>query len=269
MNRRLIQSVFPVLGLFLLLGLFPGPVCADEPSSENAIMETLPLDNLSPRERERVLTAVRKLVRIHKTTGDAGSGETRAYVEIVEELARFLKRETIEERRRLLQEAADLFRMVDRNWIDNIFALHRGHGSVLPRAARPKLNEQEALLRKIGRLLKEEQAIPAEQKALELTSERLYRDLIRLVEEGRRRLESIDNEAVESQLRWMVDDLDRVLEESIIPNHERQVRLIALHRKISRGAGGAARQKSLALFREYASKVRAMIKVADTAAVSD
>lgn len=269
MNIRLHQYLFPALGLFLLLGLFPGPVCAGESSPENAIVETLPLDNLSPRERERVLTAVRKLVRIHKTTGDAGGGEVRAYIEVVEKLARFLKRETIEERRRLLLEAADLFRMVDRSWIDNIFVLQRERDSVVPRAAHPKLNEQEALLRRVGRLLKEEQAIPAEQRALELTSERLYRDLLRLIEEGSRTLESIDNEAVESALRWMVDDLDRALEENVVPNHQRQDRLIALHRKVSRGVGGAARQKALILFREYASKVRAIIKAVDTAAVSD
>ena len=130
----------------------------------------------------------------------------------------------------------------------------------MPAAAGPKLADQAALLRRIGDILKEEQAIPARQRALEAGAERRYRNLLRLGNEGRNAFESIDHPGARAALLPYADGLIRVFEEDVRPAHERQIDLLALHRRISRSDGASRRNALLREFRTTASKVRAVIQ---------
>jgi len=199
-----------------------GPVrAAADPSPEERLFAGLPLEGLSAREKTRIHEAVRKLVRIHEAAGDPGAGEVETYAEAVDALARFLKRETVEERRRLYAEAKAALDMVDRPWIDRTFQQIRTGDAAPTAQATAKLGEAEAGLRRVGRLLKREQAIVGRKKGLTTGAERRYRDLLRLNQEGRRVYESIDNDRVQSALLWMLHDLDRTLEETVRPIHDR------------------------------------------------
>jgi hypothetical protein len=253
-------------GVILLLSLFaatPLRAGAGEPAPEEKILSTLPLEDLSPQERERILLSIGKLVRIHQAGGDPASGEVEAYLEGVELLARFLKRETVEERRRLLQEAADALRLVDRAWLDQAFHHATENDAVLGVATRARLEEQATRLRRVGDLLKEEQAISARQKAWEDAAERRYRTILRLRREGHHTLETIDLEVVRGAIAWMVEEIDRTFEEQVRPAHDRQVRLLSLFERLDRNVGTAARNELLRLFREYSSKMRALQRLAD------
>ncbi|MBN1825880.1 MAG: hypothetical protein JW958_06400 [Candidatus Eisenbacteria bacterium] len=242
-----------------LFAALPGPVlAAPDEEPETQVLAGVSLENLSPEERERIVLAARKLIRIHGTVGDPSRGEVRSYLDAVEELARFLKRETIETRRRLLQEARALFEMVDRRWIDNAFQASRNDNAPMPQAASPKLADQTILLRRIGELLKEEQAIPARQKALEAGADRRYRNLLRLTEEGRSVFESIDHPGARVALLPFADDLSRQFEQEVRPAHERQLDLLMLYRKVLQSDGADRRDVFLREYRTYASKVRVL-----------
>jgi len=250
----------------LLLSLLAGPPAwaeKGEPAPEEKIFSTLPLEDLSPQERERILLSIGKLVRIHRAAADPTSGEVEAYLEGVELLARFLKRETVEERRRLLQEAADALRLVDRAWLDQAFQHATETNAAIGVAARARLEEQAGRLRQVGELLKEEQAISARQKTWEAAAERRYRNILRLRREGHQTWEAIDRPVVQGAVAWMVEDLDRTFQEHVRLAHDRQVRLLSLFDRLNRNVGTAARNELYRLFREYSSKVRALERVVE------
>lgn len=247
----------------LLFSVPAAPRAGNGPELNGAgrLLDGVDLDRLTPRERERIVMATVKLARIHRAAGNPTSGEVEGYVEAVEKLARFLKRESVEERRRLNEEAGTAFRLVDREWIDRAFQVTSRAVFPIPEGSTAKLHDQTAALRRVGELLKEEQAIVRRQKGIVAAAERRYRDILRLHQEGIRTHETLDHPGAEAVLFWMVNDLDRVLAETVRPAHDRQIRLVSLFKKISGAAGETAEAIHLAkLYREYSSKVRAIEK---------
>ena len=253
-----------VLGIALLLILGSGPARAGaaerNASPEDRVLETLPLDGLSSGERERVTDAVRKLFRIHRAAGDPGGGEAEAYQEGVEALARFLKRETIEERRHVMQEAGAAMQMVDREWIDQAYGMVREGDFTANDESESRLEEQLAALRRVGDILKGEQAIVVRQKSLASNAERRFRELLRLQREARRLFESLGGAALRGALQWMIDDIDHALEESVRPAHDRQVRLLDLYRRAASDPAQTPDASTVRDFREYAAKARAIAR---------
>ncbi len=230
-----------------------------EKNGAGRLLDGVDFDRLSPRERERIVIATVKLARIHAAAGTPTSREVEGYLEAVEKLARFLKRETVLERRRLNEEAKIAFGMVDRDWIDRAFQVTSRAAFPIPEGATAKLHDQTAALKRVGELLKEERAIVRRQKGIVAAAERRYRDILRLHQEGLRTYETLDHAGAEAVLFWMVNDLDRVLAETVRPAHDRQIRLISLFKKVSGAAGETAEALYLAkLYREYSSKVRAI-----------
>jgi hypothetical protein len=249
----------------LLVGLLAGAGGArardGTASVEERILEVLPLDDLTEREKDRIVDAIRKLIRIHRAAGDPSGGEVEAYQEAVETLARFLKRETVEERGRLIQEALHAMREVDKAWISRAFErAQQGNLADTPETL-AKLEEQIAALRRVGDLLKEEQEIVVRQKALAASAERRYREILRLNQEGHRLFESIGRPAIQAAIEWMVQDLDHALEESVRPAHDRQVRLLSLHQRVTAAQLGHTPVPTVVKeYREYASKLRAIAR---------
>jgi hypothetical protein len=178
----------------------------------------------------------------------------------VETLARFLKRETIEERRRLMQEAGAAMQMVDRDWIDQAYGMVREGDFTANDENESRLEEQLAALRKVGDLLKDEQTIVVRQKSLAANAERRYRELLRLQREARRLFESLGDAAVQGALQWMIDDIDHALEESVRPAHDRQVRLLGLYRRAAEEPVQTPDASTVRDFREYAAKARAIAR---------
>ncbi|MFH1679465.1 MAG: hypothetical protein ABIH26_02330 [Candidatus Eisenbacteria bacterium] len=258
---RKIGLAFLVAVLLAAL-LLPEGARADERSAppEDRILETLPLDDLSPREKERVVNAVRKLFRIRRAAGDPGGGEVEKYQEAVELLARYLKRETIEERRRIHAEAAQAFREVDREWIDRAFREAR-EGNLSPSdASRAKLDDQIAAVERVGAILKEEQAIVARQKSMTAAAERRYREILRLNREGHRLFDSVGHPPIQAALQWMLADLDYALEEIVRPAHDRQVRLVSLYEKFAADVRSTDAALLVRQYRECASKLRTIAR---------
>jgi len=258
---RAAGSVF-VIAVLALLVLLPCAASAERSRApEDRILETLPLEDLAPREKERVVETIRRLLRIHRAAGDPGRGEVEKYVDAVEVLARTLKQETVVERRRLFQEAADIFRdEVDREWIDRAFRQTREGSFPSTEANSARFDDQAAALRRVGALLKEEQEIVARQKAMTAGAERRYREILRLDKEGRRLLESIGHASIQDALRWIVADLDHVFEEVVRPAHDRQVRLVALYKRVAADVGSSQASRIVSDYREYASKLRAIAR---------
>lgn len=248
--------------LLVALPLFAGAPAAradrGTPAAEERILEVLPLDDLAPRERDRVVDAIRKLTRIHRAAGDPSGGEIEAYLETVEDLARFLKRETVEERRELLREAREKLQLVDREWIARAFE-RASQGNLSETSENVAAwEEQAAALRVVGDLLAEEREIVVRQKALGASAERRYREILRLDQEGRRLLESIGRPAIQSALEWMVADLDHAFEESVRPAHDRQVHLLGLYKRAATDLGAGSAASVVKEYREWASKLRAI-----------
>jgi hypothetical protein len=250
------------IAILALLVLLPCASRAERaPAPEDRILETLPLEDIAPRERERVVETIRRLLRIHRAAGDPGRGEAEKYVDAVELLARTLKRETIEERRRLYLEAAEVFRdEVDREWIDRAFREAREGDFPSTEANSARFDEQAAALRRVGALLKEEQEIVARHKAMTAGAERRYREILRLNKEGRRLLESIGHAPIQGALQWILDDLNHVFEEVVRPAHDRQVRLVALYKRVAADVGSSQSSRVVSDYREYASKLRAIAR---------
>jgi len=271
-GKAIRRRAFPLAtaALAALLLWFPARApAAPEENPEEKILAGVPLEDLSPRERERLLLAARKLIRIHGAVGDPGGGEVRAYLDAVEELARFLKRETIETRRRLLQEAWLLFRTVDRRWIDNAFRASVLNDAAPAEGTAARLADQTALLRRIGEILKEEASIPARQRVLENGAARRYRNLLRLASEGRNAFESIDHPGAQAALLPYAEEIGRRIAEDVRPAHDRQIDLLALHHRLQSGKGEARRKELLREFRTAASKVRAIRTRVDAAGDGD
>jgi len=258
MNRSRRTGLVFALAILLATAFAVSEAPADPPSAEDRFLETLPLEEMDPRERERLLEKASRLFRVYRAAGDPTGGEVETYVEGVETLARFLKRETIEERRHILEQAAAAFALVDRTWLKRAFDRIQDADTPIPTQALTRLNEQIALLRQVADLLKEDQTIVAKQKALATGAERRFRDLLRLNEEGHRLFESIDHPGAQAALQWIPDGLDRTLDDTVHPTHERQERLIALYKKFATRAGQAEANRLAKAFRTYASMARAI-----------
>lgn len=227
------------------------------PKGDDAAAE-LHLDGLPQQEQERIRDAAARLIRIRRTVGDVGGGEAGRYLSGVEELARFLKRGTVEEMRRLTGEADQALDLVDREWIDRTFRAVRDDSredAPIRAAMVGRLAEQKAALRRVGDLIRQAQAIPARQKRLETATERGYRNLIRLAEEGHHTFESIDYAPARAELEWVVHEIDQVLATHVRPAHEREEQLLALHERVLKKIGGGRGGRVIRLFREYSSKV--------------
>ncbi|MFH1278325.1 MAG: hypothetical protein ABIK65_08095 [Candidatus Eisenbacteria bacterium] len=179
-----------------------------------------------------------------------------AYVKVVEELARYLKRETVEESRRLLGEAALAFERVDRRWIDRAFVITGENDFPVNEQSLGILRDQSEALRAVGTLLKEEQGILARQKGLASGAERRYRDILRLQQEAHRAFDSIGHEGIKSAIRWLVDEIDRTHASVVRPAHDRQERLLALFDQVVRSTGSSSAGALVKDFREYSSKIR-------------
>jgi len=251
-------AVLLLVAVLLFAGALPARADRGTPAAEERILEVLPLDDLAPRERDRVVDAIRQLTRIHRAAGDPSGGEIEAYMETVEDLARYLKRETVEERRELLREARVKLQDVDREWIARAF--ERASQGTLSESSEnvAAWEEQAAALRVVGDLLAEEREIVVRQKALGASAERRYREILRLDQEGRRLLESIGRPAIQSALEWMVADLDHAFEESVRPAHDRQVHLLALYKRAATDLGSGSAASVVKEYREWASKLRAI-----------
>lgn len=251
-----ILSAWAAVLLVIMLAGAPCPARAQEKGAgAETVVGELPLDGLSEKDQERIRAAAVKLMNISRSIGDPGRGETAQYMKSVDELARFMKRGTVEEIRRLTVEAENALHLVDRKWIDQTFHAIREQNKPLHASGIGKLAEQKAALHHVGDLVKRAQAIPAKQKRLETATERGYRSLIRLNEESHHTLESIDHPPARAQLEWIVHNIDQMLITHIRPAHDRQERLLAIHQRVlkqlGRGKGGTV----VRLFREYSSKV--------------
>lgn len=245
---------YGILGIALLLAP-PGAAGESDPP-EDRILEALPLEDLSVRERERIVDGVRRLYRLHGAAGDGSRGEVGAYVDGVDELARYLKRETVEESRRLLTEASLAFERVDRRWIDQAFAITGNADFPVTDQSLGVLRDQADKLRAVGELLKEEQEIVARQKALAAGAERRYRDILRIQREAHRVFDGLGHEGIRSALRWLVDEIDRTGVGVVRPAHDRQQRLLGLFDRVVRTAASGPAGALVKDYREYSSKVR-------------
>ncbi len=242
--------------------LFPRTAQADgRGKGDEAVVGDVRLDDVPAAERKRIRAALARLVRIRSTVGDPSKGEAARYVDAVDGLARFLKRGSVEEVRRLSAEAENALRMVDRKWIDRTFqAVRETDGPNAPAVDAGKFEEQKGALRRVGNLIRRAQDLPARQKRLETEAERSYRNLVRLKEEAHRTIESIGVAAVKAQVAWMVVEIDRTVDGEVRPIHDRQVRLVALHRRILGRSGAGKAEKVVRLFREYSSKLKVIAR---------
>ncbi len=251
----LLQAAAAIL-LALILTLCPGIALGQTGGAPaDPMIGDLDLEGLSDKEKEKIRAAAVKLMRIHKTIGDPGRGETSHYLKSVDELARFLKRGTVEEIRRLTGEAEIALHLVDRPWIDRAFHAIRQEDQPLAASSIGKLAEQKSALHHVGELVKRAQAIPAKQKKLETAIERGYRNLIRLNEEGHHTFDSIEYAPVRAQLEWIVHQIDQTLITHVRPAHDRQGRLLEVHRRVLKQIGSGKGGMIVRLFREYSSKV--------------
>ncbi|NNE10551.1 MAG: hypothetical protein HKN20_18465 [Gemmatimonadetes bacterium] len=258
-GRRILIAL--LLALIALCATGAGaPAYADERDSE--LLQSLPLSGLSEKEQERIRNAAWKLVRIHRTIGDAGTGETGQYIENVEALARFLKRGAVEEMRRLVTEAEIITPQVDRRWINEAFASTRHHETdAAPAIANiARLKEQVGLFKRLGEIVRQLQAIPTQQKRIEQATERGYRNLIRLVEEAEQTYSSIDYAPAQNELQWIRDDINTRFVSEIRPAHARQNSLQNLSRAVRQQLGTDRAEQFLQLFREYSSKLNAIVR---------
>ncbi len=265
-GRLKIRSTMAPAGwLALLLLLFAAgfPVADGRPSANDPIVQELNLENLTPREKERIRAAAIKLLRIRNTIGDPGRGECSNYLKVVDELARFLKRGTVEEMRRLSHEAETTFKLVDREWINRTFIAVRDRDLPVTATGLGKLEDQKFALRQVGNLVKQAQAIPAKQKKLESVIDRGYRNLIRLQEEAHHTFESIDYPPAQAVLEPVVHEIDQVLLTQVRPAHDRQDRLLGVHRRVLRKLGNGKGERIVRLFREYTSKVAVIQRSVD------
>ncbi len=252
--------------LLLLFGMFSCPerlLAAAQTPDDGGLLGELPLDGLTDREKERVRRAAGRLIRIRGTVGDASRGETSQYLRAVDELARFLKRGTVEDARQLGNEAVAAFDQVDTRWIDRVFAATRNDQVAAGSAGLARLREQEEALKRVGGLLKKVQAIPARQKRLESAVERGYRNLIRLIEEGEQTWESVNHQPSQEVLRRVVEELKTTLDSDIRPAHERQTRLLKIHARVIHQLSGGLAHQVIQQFREYSSKLRVIHRALD------
>lgn len=258
-SRRLMIALWLSLLAFVAIGS-PAPSYADE--KERDVLQSLPLSGLSEKEQERIRNAAWRLIRIHRAIGDAGTGETGQYIENVEALARFLKRGAVEEMRRLVTEAEIIAPQVDRPWINEAFAATRDRETdaavTITNVAR--LKEQVGLFKRLGDIVHKLQAIPAQQKRIEQSTERGYRNLIRLIEEAEQTYSSIDYAPAQNELQWIRDDIQTRFVSEIRPAHARQTSLRNLSRAVRQQLGTDRAEHFLHLFREYSSKLNAIVR---------
>jgi len=236
----------------------PPPAERPDDSSEDAGLRRL---GVSPeRDPERLIRAVRRLLRIRRQMGVGGRGDVARYRDAVEDFARFLKRDNVGLVREAVQRADVAYSRLDRVWLDGLAArVARGADIVDVLSAEPgKLAETIAIGEEIARSLAEIQRLIGEGEHREIELDRTFRNLIRLGEEARTTRTEIEALAPPPAVLLLVEEIHATFEAEVRPLRQRADGLRGLRERFGRGADRPERLERLRAMRAAVAEIRAV-----------
>jgi hypothetical protein len=264
-----VRSLLAAALLLAPLALSPDALCPEAARAADSEIEgQAELDALGVadgRASERLVRAVKALVRVRRQVGSTTQGELSHYRETIDQYAAFMKRDNLAEARERFGRAREAFDRLDRRWIDDLAARLRllENRPQLSAEERAKLEENLRVSDEIATHLAALHGLGGERRRLELELDRTFRSLVRLGDDVRRIREEVAPLDPPPRVLSLCHELEASLGAEVRSLRSREEGLRSLYGRFEHRFADRGLEAQLKVMRATVGKVRAIHRVVE------